>query len=97
MNQLIGLLFALFLFSGMIATPHFLINRSELRSNGKPTSFLGSWPLSDLKEFKKLIQSTEDYKIKEGYKSTYYLYLIPHYISLASFIGVIICSIIYNQ
>jgi ABC-type antimicrobial peptide transport system permease subunit len=96
MNQLIGLLTALFLFSSMIATPHFLIIRSELRSNGKPTSFLGSWPPSDLKEFKKLIQSSEDNKIKEDYKTTYYMYLTPNYISLASLISVVICVIICN-
>ncbi len=87
MDSTLGILTALFLVGGIISTPHLLIIKSELRSNGIWTSYIGFWSFLDLKKFKTLIKNEDNPVKKEEYLTTYYLFLIPFIVMILSFIG----------
>ena len=93
MSSILGILTALFLIGGIISTPHLLIIKSELRSNGVWTSYFWYWLFPDLKKFKTLIKNEKDPVKRQKYINTYYLFLIPFCISIIAFVGIGIFAI----
>jgi len=94
MDTLLGIFVVIILVSGMISAPHWLMIKSELKSNGLNTTYL-FFLFSDLTKFWTLIKNETNTEKRNNYKSIFYLTVIPTILSMFCFIGIIIVINLY--